>query len=180
MPSFITGGGGASWEGKTGEKIRFFRGFVDYNFLDFYAIDLLEGRNFFFTLLAVFIVCLGLFGVAAYTTEQKTKEIGIRKVLGASVSGNILLFSKELIKRMFIANLIAWPLARFFLTDGCKTSPIKRISASGLLFSQQSLFLLLPCLQSASNPSKPPQPTRLIRCGMNNNIYASQYWKHNR
>ena len=73
------------------------------------------GRSFIsFTLIAVFIACLGLFGLAAFTTEQKTKEIGIRKVLGASVSGVVLLLSKELVKRMVIANLIAWPIAWFF------------------------------------------------------------------
>ena len=243
LPSLITGGGDARWEGKTDENIRFVRGFVDYNFLDFYDIELLEGRNFSksmttdikqayilnetavkaigwtapigkkfnqwgdedgvvigvindfhflslhrkieplilsliqneweeakyislkissndiastlsfveekfnefspdypfrysfldeyidrmynsekklgesfitFTMIAVFIACLGLFGLAAFTTEQKTKEIGIRKVLGASVSSVVFLLSKELSKRMLIANLTAWPIAWFF------------------------------------------------------------------
>jgi putative ABC transport system permease protein len=80
-----------------------------------YRTDKKLGQSFItITLMAVFIACLGLVGLAAFTTEQKTKEIGIRKVLGASVSGIVLLLSKELIKRMVIANVIAWPLAWFF------------------------------------------------------------------
>jgi putative ABC transport system permease protein len=243
LPSLITGGGGAKWEGKTDENIRFTRGFVDYNFLDLYGIELLEGRNFskrittdieqayilnqtavkaigwkspigkrfnqwgnedgvvigvmddfhflslhrkieplvlsliqneweeatylsiktsskdiagtlsfiekklnefspeylfsysffdeqidrmyrseqklgqsfiYFTLITVFVACLGLFGLTSFTAEQKTKEIGIRKVLGASVSGIVCLLSRELVKWVFIANLIAWPLAWLF------------------------------------------------------------------
>jgi putative ABC transport system permease protein len=66
-----------------------------------------------FTLLAIFIACLGLFGLASFAAEQRTKEIGIRKVLGASVSGIVLLLSKEFTKWVLIANLIAWPLIYF-------------------------------------------------------------------
>ncbi|MBU8923115.1 MAG: ABC transporter permease [Bacteroidales bacterium] len=63
------------------------------------------------TFLAIFISCLGLLGLAAFTAEQRTKEIGIRKVLGSSTSGIILLLSKEFIKWVLIANVVAWPLA---------------------------------------------------------------------
>ena len=242
LPSLITGGGGAKWEGKTDENIRFTRGFVDYDFLDLYGIELLEGRNFskripadieqayilnksavkaigwevpigkrfnqwgkedgvvigvvddfhflplhqkieplvlsliqndweearffsikispsdiastlsfieekfkefspdspfsysfldeiidrmyrserklgqsfiYFTLIAVLIACLGLFGLTSFTAEQKTKEIGIRKVLGASVSNIFLLLTKEFAKCVLIANIIAWPIAYY-------------------------------------------------------------------
>ncbi|MFC2121344.1 ABC transporter permease [Bacteroidota bacterium] len=65
----------------------------------------------YFGILAIFITCLGLFGLATFTIEQRTKEIGIRKVLGASVSNVIFLFLKEFLKITFIANFIAWPLA---------------------------------------------------------------------
>ena len=65
----------------------------------------------FFSLLVVFLACLGLFGLAAFTAEQRIKEIGIRKVLGASVSGITALLSKEFLKLVFIASLIAWPIA---------------------------------------------------------------------
>jgi ABC-type antimicrobial peptide transport system permease subunit len=65
----------------------------------------------YFALFAVFISCLGLFGLARYLTEQRTKEIGIRKVLGASIPRLILMFSKEFAKWVVFANLIAWPVA---------------------------------------------------------------------
>jgi putative ABC transport system permease protein len=67
----------------------------------------------YFTFLAIFIACLGLFGLASFTTEKRTKEIGIRKALGASVSGIILMLSKEFTKWVLAANIIAWPLAYF-------------------------------------------------------------------
>lgn len=66
-----------------------------------------------FSLLAVIVACLGLFGLSAFTAEQKTKEIGIRKVLGASVPSLIFLLSKEFAKWVLLANLLAWPLAYF-------------------------------------------------------------------
>jgi len=61
--------------------------------------------------IAVFIACLGLFGLASYTTEQRTREIGIRKVLGSTVVQSISLFLLEFIKWVLLANLIAWPVA---------------------------------------------------------------------
>ena len=64
-----------------------------------------------FAVLAIFIACLGLFGLTVYAAEQRTKEIGIRKVLGASVSKIFLLLSKEFIRWVLLANLLAWPLA---------------------------------------------------------------------
>lgn len=64
-----------------------------------------------FSGLAIFIACLGLFGLAAFSTEQRTKEIGIRKVLGASVGQVVSLLSGEFLKFVILANLIAWPLA---------------------------------------------------------------------
>ncbi|MFB0518213.1 MAG: ABC transporter permease [Acidobacteriota bacterium] len=67
----------------------------------------------YITLLAVFICCLGLFGLATFIAEKKTKEIGIRKVLGASVSNIMLLLSKRLIRWVLISNIIAWPVAYY-------------------------------------------------------------------
>ena len=66
-----------------------------------------------FTILAIFIACLGLFALSAYTAEQRTKEIGIRKVLGATVLNIVLLLSKDFVKLILIANLIVWPVAYY-------------------------------------------------------------------
>jgi putative ABC transport system permease protein len=68
-----------------------------------------------FCLLTVFVACLGIFGLAAYSTEQRTKEIGIRKVLGSSVSKIILLFTGSYARWVFVANLFAWPAAYFIV-----------------------------------------------------------------
>jgi putative ABC transport system permease protein len=68
-----------------------------------------------FAMLALLIACLGLFGLASFTAEQRTKEIGIRKVLGASVSGVIFLLTKEFTRWVLIANLGAWPVAYFLM-----------------------------------------------------------------
>ncbi|NIN91629.1 MAG: FtsX-like permease family protein [Candidatus Aenigmarchaeota archaeon] len=68
------------------------------------------------TFLAIFIACLGLFGLASFTAEKRTKEIGIRKVLGASVSGIALLLTKEFTKWVILANLIAWPIAYYVMS----------------------------------------------------------------
>jgi len=88
--------------------------FVDTNFDIQYRSEERLSRIFqIFTILGIFIACLGLFGLASFIAEQRTKEIGIRRVLGASVSQVIVLLSKEFTKWVLIANLIAWPLAYF-------------------------------------------------------------------
>lgn len=70
----------------------------------------------YFTFLAIAISCLGLFGMASFMTEQRTKEIGIRKVLGAPVSRIILLLSADFTKWVLAANIIAWPVAYFAIS----------------------------------------------------------------
>ncbi|MFC1898096.1 ABC transporter permease [Candidatus Cloacimonadota bacterium] len=70
-----------------------------------------------FTVLAIFIACLGLFGLSTFMTQQRTKEIGIRKVLGANVPNIVIILSKEFTKWVIIANLIACPVAYFILNS---------------------------------------------------------------
>jgi ABC-type antimicrobial peptide transport system permease subunit len=74
-----------------------------------------------FTLFAILISCLGLFGLASFLTEQRTSEIGIRKVLGASESGIVFLLSKQFTKWVLIANLFAWPAAYFVMNEWLKS-----------------------------------------------------------
>ena len=64
-----------------------------------------------FTVLAIGISCLGLFGMASFMAQQKTKEIGVRKVVGASVSRIVLLLTRETVRWVLVANLVAWPVA---------------------------------------------------------------------
>jgi putative ABC transport system permease protein len=73
-----------------------------------------------FAILGIFIACLGLFGLTTFTAEQRIKEIGIRKVLGASDSKIFLLLSKEFMRWVLLANLIAWPIAYFAMNQWLK------------------------------------------------------------
>ena len=78
-----------------------------------------------FAILAVIISCLGLFGLAAFTTERRTKEIGIRKVLGAKVRDIVRLLTWQFSKPVVIANLIAWPVAWWAMRDWLNTFDIR-------------------------------------------------------
>ncbi len=69
-----------------------------------------------FTVLGLFIACLGLLALASYAAERRTKEIGIRKVLGASVGSIVRLLSKEFLILVALANLIAWPIAYYAMS----------------------------------------------------------------
>ena len=91
----------------------------EYHFLDqtvdqLYAAEKRMGKIFFdFAFLAIFISCLGLFGLASFTAEQRTKEIGIRRVLGASAGNIIYTLTVNFSKWVLAANVIAWPVAYF-------------------------------------------------------------------
>ena len=86
--------------------------FMDDSFREIYKSEQRIGAILgVFTALAIAIACLGLFGLAAFTAEQRTKEIGIRKVLGASVASIIGLLSKDFLKLVGIAIVVAVPLA---------------------------------------------------------------------
>jgi putative ABC transport system permease protein len=74
-----------------------------------------------FAALAIIISCLGLFGLAAYTAERRIKEIGIRKVLGASVSGIASLLSKDFLQLVIISCVIAFPVAYWAMQNWLKT-----------------------------------------------------------
>ena len=85
---------------------------LDDNFNAMYDAELRIGRIVsLFTFLAVFIACLGLLGLAAYTAERRTKEIGIRKVLGVPAQGLFFLLAKEFTRWVAVASIIALPLA---------------------------------------------------------------------
>lgn len=92
--------------------------FVDENYAAKFKLELLIGKLAgLFAALAIFISCLGLFGLAAYLAEQRRKEIGVRKVLGASVSAVWLLLSKEFIVLVMISCIVASPIAFYYLQN---------------------------------------------------------------
>ena len=86
--------------------------FLDDAFNNMYQAERRVGKiALSFAVLAIFIACLGLFGLATYIAEQRTKEIGVRKVLGASVSNIVSMLSKDFLKLVLISAIIAFPLA---------------------------------------------------------------------
>lgn len=102
-----------------------------------------------FSGLAILIACLGLFGLAAFTTQQRTKEIGIRKILGASVSGIVCLLSKDFLKLVLIANLIAWPIAYYAMNQWLQSFAY-RIDLGISTFILSGLIALLIALLTVS------------------------------
>jgi putative ABC transport system permease protein len=102
-----------------------------------------------FSLLSVLIACLGLFGLGAYMAEQKTKEIGVRKVLGASIPGIVTLTAREFIKWIVIANLIAWPLA-YFVMKGWLQDFAYKVSIGPVVFILAAGLTLLIALATVS------------------------------
>ncbi|MDH5466919.1 MAG: ABC transporter permease [Candidatus Aminicenantes bacterium] len=94
----------------------------EFEFLDekldrlYKAEKRMENITLSISFLAIFISCLGILGLAAFTAEQKTKEIGIRKVLGASVGSITMMLYKDYIRCIIAANLIAWPLGFYFVS----------------------------------------------------------------
>ena len=105
------------WEKHSTSKEAFHYDFMDDLFAAHYTQESrLQTILFCFALLAVFITCLGVLGLTAFMVEQRKKEIGIRKVLGSSVGRLVGLLSRELLGLFLLANLIAWPLAYYFMT----------------------------------------------------------------
>jgi putative ABC transport system permease protein len=98
----------------------------EYNFLNqslamqYKAEEEFEEVFLCFSLFAVFIASLGLFGLTAYTVEQRTKEICIRKILGATVTGLTFMLSKQFIMLVLISNVIAWPVAYYVMNNWLK------------------------------------------------------------
>lgn len=98
----------------------------EYVFLDQFLATLYRAETqtanvvMLFSVLAILIACLGLLGLAAYTAEQRTKEIGIRKVLGASVAGITALITKDFLKLILIAIVVASPIAYYFMEQWLK------------------------------------------------------------
>ena len=138
----------------------------DFFFLDDYLAnnyqDEANFKNLFtaFTFLAIFISCLGLYGLMLFTTSRRSKEIGIRKVLGASISRLILLLAGDTVKYVLLANLIAWPLGYLFINRWLENFAYKIqpewyvfIGAGSIVFILAVLTVSLQTFKTAvSNP----------------------------
>jgi putative ABC transport system permease protein len=124
--------------------------FVDDQFNQMFLNEMLISKlSRVFAALAIIISCLGLFGLAAYTAERRIKEIGIRKVLGASVSGITALLSKDFLKLVIISCMVAFPVAWLAMNNWLKNYPY-RISISWSIFLIAGALAMLIALVTIS------------------------------
>ncbi|HEX9652656.1 MAG TPA: ABC transporter permease [bacterium] len=120
----------------------------------------------YFTFLAIFIACLGLLGLASYSAERRTKEIGVRKVLGASVWGIVRLLSKEFLILVVLANVIAWPLAYWLMHDWLQDFAYRVTIGFGTFFLAGISAAVIALLTVA---------TQAIRAALTNPVEALRY-----
>ncbi|MBT5419533.1 MAG: FtsX-like permease family protein [Candidatus Cloacimonetes bacterium] len=147
---------------------------IDWNFRFFdetlenlYQTEQNAGRLItYFTILAIFISCLGLFGLAGYITERRTKEIGIRKVMGASVTGITVLLTKEFCKWVIISIIIAWPVAYYLMEKWLQNFAYKT-EIGALTFIISGCFALLIAVVTVS--------FQTIRTAISNPVEALKY-----
>jgi putative ABC transport system permease protein len=137
-----------------------------YTFLDtridrFYRSEQKLNKIFlYFSVLAVFIACLGLFGLTSFTAEQRSKEMAIRKVLGASVPSLLNLVLREFVKWIIVANILAWPLSYFAMNRWLQNFAYRTNIDLGIFFLAAILSLGMSLLTvshqslkvSVSNP----------------------------
>jgi len=141
--------------------------FLDDDFEKMYRSEMRLGKIFAsFTVLAVFIACLGLFGLASFTSEQRTKEIGVRKVLGASVSNIVVLLSKEFSKWLLIASLVAWPVAYYAVSQWLQSFAY-RISIGIWIFLLSTVLALFVAMATVS--------FKAVRAAIANPVDALRY-----
>ena len=119
-----------------------------------------------FSLLAIFIASLGLLGLASFSAEQRTKEVGVRKIMGASVTGIINIFTREVLWLMFFATLIAWPIGYFFTRDWLQDFAY-RIRISPLIFIAATLLALIIALFTVG--------ARAYRAALQNPAFSLRY-----
>jgi putative ABC transport system permease protein len=118
------------------------RRFLDQDFAALYAAENQQGQMFmYFSGLAIVLACVGLFGLAAFNAERRTKEIGVRKVMGGSVWSIVLLLTNDFSKLVLISNVIAWPLAYVAMERWLETFAY-RIDLTPLIFIGSGLIAL--------------------------------------
>jgi putative ABC transport system permease protein len=124
--------------------------FLDRNIASMYQSETKLSRLFgIFTAIAIYIACLGLFGLASFTVVQRTKEIGMRKVLGASMGGIVFILSKEYVKWIVVANVFAWPLAYYFMRRWLEGFAY-HINPNVLIFIASGVLALIVALLTVS------------------------------
>ncbi|XWN37026.1 MAG: FtsX-like permease family protein [Balneola sp.] len=127
--------------------------FLDDNYAQMYSDDIRTGTMFnYFSILALIIACMGLFGLATFVTEQRTKEIGIRKVLGANLFQIISLLNKDFLKLVGFSLIIAIPTGWYFASIWLKDFAF-RINLNPVLFGVTSMIILSVAILTVSYKS---------------------------
>lgn len=141
--------------------------FLDESFDRLYRSEQRMGQIFIsFTVMAIFISCLGLFGLASFTADQRTKEIGIRKVLGASVSNVVVLLSRDFTKWVILANGIAWPAAYLVMNKWLQNFAY-RISLEIWMFVLSGVIALIIAILTVS--------TKAVKAAVANPVDSLRY-----
>lgn len=144
-------------------EVPFVHSFIDDGFNAYYEADTKRAEVFaYFSAFAILVSCLGLYGLASFTAERRVKEIGVRKVMGASVTDIVALLTFQFSKPVLLANLIAWPIAWFVATDWLQGFQY-RIDLSLLYFiAAGAAALLIACLTVAGHAFKTAQANPVL------------------
>lgn len=140
--------------------------FLDQRFEALYQAERRQSQLFTaFSMMAIFIASLGLFGLASYMTEQRTKEIGIRKVLGGSVLQIVTLLTRDFSKLVLFANIIAWPVAWYFMNSWLQSFAYRVSLGVGIFIFAAFLAWLIAAatVGSLSAITANANPTRSLR-----------------
>jgi putative ABC transport system permease protein len=141
--------------------------FFDEQFAQLHQAEQRVGKLLgYVSILAILVAGLGLFGLASFSAEQRTKEIGIRKVLGATVAGLAGLLSKDFVKLVLIANLVAWPIAYYTMNKWLQDFAY-RVELNWWLFALVNGLTLLIALATVS--------TLAIKAALANPVEALRY-----
>ena len=137
------------WQGIAG-SLPFEYHFLDETYDALYKAEMHTGRLILvFTIVSIFIVVLGLFGLSSFSIIKRTKEIGMRKVLGATVTSLVSLLSKDFVKLVLIANLLAWPIAYYAMNKWLQNFAY-RIEMSWWIFLLAGVLALFIALLTVS------------------------------
>jgi putative ABC transport system permease protein len=141
--------------------------FVEENLANMYVSEEKIGTlTTVFSFLAIFIACLGLFGLVSFVTQQRFKEIGIRKVLGASVIEIVVLLSKEFTRWVIYANIIAWPIAYYVMNNWLQNFAY-RTNISWIVFILSGVLALIIALVTVS--------IQAIKAALSNPVNSLKY-----